>query len=124
MTPTPSPSTREGAVGAILWIRSMEDRRAPDSLGGQTDEEQERIVREEINQDERVLDRILFAVGPDPGDSDKRVAVMARMLKQSPVRYLYVPGAVFALDDENQLMNHHVLLLMMCNTVLTICEDE
>lgn len=123
MTPTPSPNTREEA-GAILWIRSMDDRRAPDTLGGQTDEEQERIVRDVIDQDERVLTRILFAVGPDPGDSDQRVAVMVRMLKQAPVRYLYVPGAVYTHDTEDELMKHHTLLLMMRDTVLTICQDE
>lgn len=124
MTPTPIPSTREEAVGAILWIRSMEDRRAPDSLGGQTEEDQEREVRDEIEQDGRALHHILFAVGPDPGDADQRLAVMARMLKQVPVRYLYVPGAVYAQDSEDELMKHHSLLLIMRETVLTICQDE
>ncbi|MGF2948225.1 hypothetical protein [Microbacterium alcoholitolerans] len=102
----------------------MDDRRAPDTLGGQTEEDQERVVRDAIDEDERTLTQILFAVGPDPGDSDRRLAVMARMLKQAPVRYLYVPGAVFAHESEDELMKHHVLLLMMRETVLTICQDE
>ncbi|MBT9605758.1 hypothetical protein [Microbacterium sp.] len=120
---TPTPNTREEA-GAILWIRSMDDRRAPDTLGGQTEEDQEREVRDVIDQDERVLTRIIFAVGADPGDSDHRLAVMTRMLRQVPVRYLYVPGAVYAHDSEDELMKHHALLLAMRKTVLTICQDE
>ncbi|WP_298868492.1 hypothetical protein [uncultured Microbacterium sp.] len=123
MSTTSTPANEEAMVGALLWIRSIDDTRAPDDLGGQSAEEQERIVREHIALDELTLERILYGVGPTAGDSDQRLAIMLRMLEQMPVRYLYVPGAVYAHDSEDERMKHHVVLLMH-GVVLTVCDDE
>lgn len=123
MSTTSTPTGQEAMVGALLFIRSMDDQRAPDQLGGQSVEEQERVVREHIAADDYTLDCILHGVGPTAGDSDQRLMLMLRMLEQQPVRYLYVPGAVYVHDSEDQRMKHHLVLLMH-GTALTICEDE
>lgn len=124
MSQTPTPAKREAAsVGALLWIRSMDEPVAPESLGGQTAAEQERIVREHIAMDELTLDRILYGVGPDAGDSDTRLRIMLQMLEHVPVRHLYVSGSLYAHDTEDDRMKHHVVLLMH-GMRLTICEDE
>lgn len=123
-TKTPTPRKRETAsVGAILWITSMDHQVAPKSLGGQTAKEQERIVREYMDRDGLAPDRIHVAVGPDMGDSEQRLRIMLAMLDAAPIRHVYVAGAVYANDSEDERMKHHVMLLMH-GTRLTICEDD
>ncbi|MDF1478775.1 hypothetical protein PYV02_06715 [Leifsonia sp. H3M29-4] len=123
-TKTPTPSKREAAsVGAILWITSMDHQVAPESLGGQSAKEQERIMREYMDRDGLAPDRIHFAVGPSAGDSEQRLRIMLAMLDAAPIRHVYVTGAVYANDSEEDRMKHH-LVLVMHGTRLTICEDE
>lgn len=124
MSKTPTPTKREAAsVGAILWIRSMDDTTAPVALGGQTAAEQARIVRGHVERDGLVLDRILYGVGPDAGDADSRLQLMLQMLEQSPIERVYISGAVYAGDSDDERMKHH-LMLFMRGVQLTICEGE
>lgn len=124
MSKTPTPQLREAAsAGAILWARSITRPVAPDELGGQTLDEQERIVRERISKDGLALDRTLIAVGTTAGSSDDRLRVMLRILEEAPIRHVYISGAVYANDSEDDVMKHHLMLLMK-DSRLTLCEDE
>lgn len=124
MTTTPTPLKREAAsAGAILWITSMEHQVAPESLGGQTIHEQERILRAHMDRDGLAFDRVHVAVGPTAGDSNQRLRIMLAMLDQAPIKHLYVTEAVYTTDTEDERMKHHAVLLMH-GTHLTICDDE
>lgn len=124
MSKTPRPVVREAAsAGAILYIRSMEDRVAPDELGGWTAAEQVRIVQGRIHEDGLTLDRMFWVVCATAGTSEQRLDFMLRVLDEQPVRHLYVLGDAYAHDSEDEIMKHHAVLLMH-GVRLTICEDE
>lgn len=124
MTSKSSPNTlEEASAGCILWVRSDTDARAPRSLGGQSAEDQKRIVGERIHEDGLAVDRTIYAVSPISGTSDQRLRAMLTMLERAPIRHLYIAGSVYDGDSESERMMHHLAFLQQ-GVHLTICEDD
>jgi len=123
MSTTPKANQEEASCGAILWIKSMDDRVAPDDLGGQTAEEQWRTIGDRAREDGLTLERALYVVNAEPVDPDLRLALMLQILEQTPLRHVYVSGAIYANDTEDDRVKHGVTLFMH-GSRLTICDDE
>ncbi|MDQ4213748.1 hypothetical protein [Microbacterium capsulatum] len=123
MPKRPSPTKRRAQVGGLLWVRSIHDQRAPDELGGQTVEEQERLVREQMERDHRSPDRMLYRIGPAAVDSNDLLEILLGILEQTRIQHVFVAGAIYAQCSEDELMEHRYVLLRH-GFMLTICDDE
>lgn len=123
MTTRPLPTKQEAVpVGAILFVRSIDEDVAPDDLGGQSVTEQERIVCDRVVRDGLALNGILYVACPDGVDSDERLSLMLAALDNVPVQRLYISGAVYAHDSDDEVVKHYAML-RLAGVRLTICTE-
>jgi hypothetical protein len=125
MTNKKSPNEREARpVAGLLWATNKDPRRAPDWLGGQPVSEQGQALAEAGKRDGAALRTYFTCLNvPDEFHPDARLEAMLHLVETYGVKHLYVTKATFANDTEDELMKHHVMLLMH-GARLTICEDE
>lgn len=114
----------EPPIAALLFIRDIEHRVAPDWLGGQSENTQMRIVRAQAKRE--CLDLKSFYVSfymRSEYRPDDRLASMLRIVEGIGLQRLYVTGVPFAHDSHDTVMAYTAALKAK-GAELIICEDE
>lgn len=121
---TPSPERKESPVaGAFLRMESEAGNRAPAELGGQTIDEQQRIVHAHAKSIGVTIRHEFIGVSTADDDTpDARIARLLEILKTRPVRQLLVPSSLYQGYTDDETMKHTVLL-MLHGTELILVED-
>lgn len=113
-------------VGALLWLADIDAKHpaAPEWLGGQRFNEQERIVKAQAERDGFILtDADLIVVDmPDEISSALRLGDLVEFVRRRPIRRLYMPGSVFA-DLSAADVRTYTATLRDLNTDLILCTD-
>lgn len=111
---------------ALLWLADIDAKHlaAPESLGGQRFEEQERIVRAHAARDGfNLTDSDLTVVDmPVASSMGVRLGCLIEFVKRRPTSRLYVPGSVFA-DLSPADVCTYITALADQNTDLVFCAE-
>lgn len=123
MTNATSPDEKENSrVAALLWSPHEGATIAPGWLGGETVEEQKRIVDEHAERDGRVIQTHHATRASLIQEPDGRLMPMLALVAAENVSHLYVPGGTFAREPVEVALAYEIALKLQ-GVELIICNE-
>ncbi|GGF31369.1 hypothetical protein GCM10010922_03020 [Microbacterium sorbitolivorans] len=106
---------------ALIWMRSADDPRAPDALGGHTVKAQETAAMARAQHDGVPLHHISHIISDNVDDAEQRLDAILHVLQELPADVLLTSAEVFTHDSDDDAMKLH-LMLHLRGTRLVLCD--